>query len=303
MVKGSVMSFFARADYPDPQAFSLFGAEHLALLAVLSVCIAAGLYALKRLPPAGARYVIYATAVVEPVLELSHSVWMYWTGTTELVKLLPLHLCGLQSLFIPLAVFTNFTCFRDFVYASSLLGGIFGTVFPAGVAGYYPLWSFQTLQTFALHGLLIFVPLALIRTGQHRPDPRRFPRVLCIFLLAVLVAGSVDRACGENYMFLYAAPENTPLEWIFDTFGRGIYLACAFVLLAGNSFLIHLPFCVLHPEGGAAGLTDSPMPFSAADRMQNGIGFEPGKHSPFREKVSGQSHPFDQRADHSRREH
>lgn len=175
------MSFFLRADHPESQAFLLFGAEHFVLLFVLAICIAILLYLLKHMPPACAKYIIYAAAVIEPVLELSHSVWMYLTGTTEIVKLLPLHLCGLQSLFIPLAVFTKLTCFQDFVYASSLLGGIFGTVFPAGVAGYYPLWSFQTLQTFALHGLLIFIPLALIRTNQHRPDPRRFPRVLCIF--------------------------------------------------------------------------------------------------------------------------
>lgn len=243
------MPFFARADYPSPQAFSLFGGQHIALLLFLAGCIAAGLFILKRLSPQGQKRMIYAAAILEPTLELSHSLWMYFTGTTEIVKLLPLHLCGLQSLFIPLAVFTKFTCFRDFVYATSLLGGIFGTVFPAGVAGYYPLWSFQTLQTFALHGLLIFVPLALILSGQHRPDPRRFPRVLCIFLLAALVVGIVDRVFGENYMFLFAAPENTPLEWIFDAFGRGVYLACAFVLLACASLLIHLPFRVRAAKG------------------------------------------------------
>ena len=194
------------------------------------------------------------------------------TGTTAIVKLLPLHLCGLQCIFIPLAVFTKFTCFRDFVYASSLLGGIFGTVFPAGVAGYYPAWSFQTLQTFALHGLLIFVPLALISAGWHRPDPRRFPRVLCIFLMAALVVGIVDRVFGENYMFLFAAPENTPLEWIYNAFGRGIYLACAFVLLAGASFLIHLPFHAPAPDappataGVAVPQADSTVPVSRLSR-------------------------------------
>ena len=246
------MSFFARADCPSPQAFSLFGTQHLVLLFLLAGCIAAGLYLLTRLSLRGARRMIYAAAILEPALELSHSLWMYCTGTTEIVKLLPLHLCGLQSIFIPLAVFTKFTCLRDFVYASALLGGIFGTVFPAGVAGYYPVWSFQTLQTFALHGLLIFVPLALILAGWHRPDPRRFPRVLCIFLLAALVVGIVDRVFGENYMFLFAAPENTPLEWIYNAFGRGVYLGSAFVLLAGASFLIHLPFRASAPDAPSA---------------------------------------------------
>ena len=235
-------TFFARSDAPQPDAFPLLGARHILLLLLLAGCIAAGLFLIRRMQPPQAQRVIHGAAILGPVLELSHSVWLYLTGTTELIKLLPLHLCGLQSLFIPLAVFTKFTCFRDYVYATSLLGGIFGTVMPSGVADYYPLWSFQTLQTFALHGLLIFVPLAMIVCGMHRPSIQRFPRVLCIFLLVALAVGLVDQMFGENYMFLYAPPAGTPLVWIFHTFGRGIYLGCTFVLLAGVSLLIHLPF-------------------------------------------------------------
>ena len=236
------MGFFERSDMPQPEAFPLFGVRHILLLLVLAACIIAGLLLIRRLKPPQAQRVLYGAAILVPLLELSHSVWLYLTGTTSLIKLLPLHLCGLQSLFIPLAVFTKFTCFRDFVYATSLLGGIFGTVMPSGVADYYPLWSFQTLQTFALHGLLIFVPLAMILCGQHWPSIQRFPRVLCIFLLAALGVGIVDQMFGENYMFLYAPPAGTPLVLIFDTFGRGIYLGCTFILLAGASLLIHLPF-------------------------------------------------------------
>lgn len=242
------MGFFERSDMPRPDAFPLLGVRHILLLLLLTGCITAGLLLIRRLKPSQAQHVLHGAAILVPLLELSHSVWLYLTGTTSLIKLLPLHLCGLQSLFIPLAVFTKFTCFRDFVYATSLLGGIFGTVMPAGVADYYPLLSFQTLQTFALHGLLIFVPLAMILCGQHRPSIQRFPRVLCIFLLAAFVVGMVDQMYGENYMFLCAPPAGTPLVWIFDTFGRGIYLGCTFVLLVGASLLIHLPFRASAPN-------------------------------------------------------
>ena len=68
------MSFFLRADHPESQAFLLFGAEHFVLLFVLAICIAILLYLLKHMPPACAKYIIYAAAVIEPVLELSHSV-------------------------------------------------------------------------------------------------------------------------------------------------------------------------------------------------------------------------------------
>lgn len=242
------MGFFARSDAPRIDAFSLFSWQHILLLALLACCIAAGLRLIRRLQPPQAKKVIYGAAILVPVLEFSHSLWMYLTGTTALVKLLPLHLCGLQSIFIPLAVFTKIGCFRDYVYATSLLGGLFGTVFPAGVADYYPLFSFQTLQTFALHGLLLFVPLAMIACGMHRPALRRFPRVLCVFLSVALIVGMIDGFFGENYMFLFAPPAGTPLVWIFDTFGHGIYLACTCAALVGASLLFHLPFRGEKPE-------------------------------------------------------
>ena len=257
-------TFFARCDAPHPDAVPLLCLRHILLLLALAGCIIAGLLWIRQLQPQQAQHVLYGAAILVPTLELSHSIWLYLTGTASLVKLLPLHLCGLQSLFIPLAVFTKFTCFRDFVYATSLLGGIFGTVMPAGVADYYPLLSFQTLQTFALHGLLVFVPLAMILCGLHRPSIHRFPRVLCIFLLAALAVGMVDQLFGENYMFLYAPPAGTPLVWIFNTFGRGIYLGCTFVLLAGASLLIHLPF---RASAAATDSEDTPIPLPSLQRL------------------------------------
>lgn len=238
--------FFMRCNQPHPHPFSLFGIQHIFLLMLLALALFFLLRWTKHAPAKTRRKLLWTAGILVPALELSHSIWLYLTGTTNLIKLLPLHLCGLQSLFIPLSVFTPFTCFQDFVYATSLLGGIFGTVFPAGIADYYPMFSFQTIQTFLLHGLLIYVPLALIVSGAHRPNLHRFPRVLCIFLLVVFVVGYVDFRFGENYMFLYEAPSGTPLVWLFETFGRQIYLLVTFLLLAGASFCIHLPFAHRH---------------------------------------------------------
>ena len=79
------MSFFARADVPSPQAFSLFGAQHIALLLFLAGCIAAGLYILNRLSPQGQKRMIYSAAILEPALALSHPRWTYSPGTTAIV--------------------------------------------------------------------------------------------------------------------------------------------------------------------------------------------------------------------------
>lgn len=235
--------FFTRCNTPHPDAFSVLDTGHVFLLLLDLLVLSLLLFWTWHASPKTQHRLLCAAGVLVPLLELSHSVWMYLTGTTQLVQLLPLHLCGLQSLFIPLAVFTRFSVFKDFVFATSLLGGIFGTLIPAGVAEYYPLFSFQTIQTVMLHGLLIYVPLALIVSGRHRPDLHHFHHVLCLFLFVVFVVGFIDFRFGQNYMFLFEPPAGTPLVWVFDTFGRQAYLLTAFVILSGASVAVHLPFC------------------------------------------------------------
>lgn len=236
------MDFFKLMSEPHAGAFSLFGTVHILLLALSAGIVCLVLHWVSRQTYAAQERVLRCMALLVPVLELSHAVWLCAAGVTEPDKLLPLHLCGMQSVFIPLAVFSRRRCWRDYVYATSLLGGVFALIFQTGVAGYYPLWHFQTLQNIALHLLLILVPLILVLTGRHRPHPARFPVCVLIFLCVAALAGLVDWLGNENYMFLSYPPANTPLVWVYRTLGKGPYLTTAFLLLSGLSFLTHLPF-------------------------------------------------------------
>lgn len=237
------MRFFKMGDQLSPaDAFAMFGAAHIALLIFCGVFLLMTLHHLKKMPAGKAEKLIRMMAVAVPVLEFSHTIWLYLCGHQSLIKLLPLHLCAMQSLFIPLAVFTKKTCFQEFIYATSVLGGIFGILFPTGVAEVYPLFHYQTIQTVLLHMLLILVPLALIVTGAFRPSARNFPKVLLIFLCVAFVAAVVDFSSGENYMFLNLPPQGTPLVWFYEYGGHLFYLLTTFVVLAGISLSMYLPF-------------------------------------------------------------
>ena len=236
------MDFFELIWEPNSAAFSLFGMRHLLILCLSTGIIFALLHWITAQSPQGQERSLRVLAVLVPCLELSHAVWLYLGGVTQVWKLLPLHLCGMQSFFIPLAVFTRKIYWEDYVYATSVLGGVFALVFQSGVADYYPLWHFQTLQNVALHVLLIVIPVAMILTGRHLPDYHRFPVSVGIFLCVAGIAGIVDVIFGENYMFLMQPPMNTPLVGVYRYIGHCGYLVCAFVLLAGASFLTHLPF-------------------------------------------------------------
>ena len=234
--------FLSQTQIDKAETFPMFGWEHLVLLMMMALALVLSLWDIAHAPRERAEKITKAAAIAVPLLEASHTVWLFTCGYTNPIKLLPLHLCAMQSIFIPLAVFTRKRCFQEFIYATSVLGGIFGILFPTGVAECYPIWHYQTLQTAMLHGLLIFVPLALIYSRQFRPDFRNFPKVLFLFLCVALVAAAVDFGFGENYMFLREAPEGTPLAWVFDTFGRMGYLIVTFLLLAGISMSLYLPF-------------------------------------------------------------
>ena len=240
--KGDRMFFAPGTQIDRADVFPMFGWRHIALLIIVALCLFLAIHYVAHAPQKQAKRIIRVAAVAVPVLELSHTVWLYLCGFTDFIKLLPLHLCAMQSIFIPLAVFTRKTYFKEFVYATAVLGGALGILFPAGVAECYPVWHYQTIQTAVLHGLLIFVPLALIFSGEFRPELRNFSKVLLIFLCVALVAAAVDFGFGENYMFLRQAPEGTPLVWIYDTFGRGTYLVVTFLILASASISMYWPF-------------------------------------------------------------
>ena len=81
------------------------------------------------------RRLLHGFAIAIPLLELTRILWLYRLGEGYWVKLLPLHLCGLQIFFIPLAVFTRHPALRSYVWATSILGGITAIVYPAGIVG------------------------------------------------------------------------------------------------------------------------------------------------------------------------
>lgn len=235
--------FFAFYDVLDPEAaFPLWGVRHMTMIAIMLLGLSWALKWVGQLPEEKSWRVIQVAAVVEPLLELWHTVWLYSCGQTQLVKLLPLHLCSMQCIFIPLAIFSKKRVLWDYLYATAVLGGLCGVIFPAGVADVYPLWHFQSLQTVLLHSLLVFIPLALIVTGRYEPSVRRFPQALLVFLPVAAAAALVDVCFGENYMFILYPPEGTPLVWLYATFGHGGYLLLTFLLIVMMSFSIHLPF-------------------------------------------------------------
>ena len=242
--------FFAFwTDVPQGAAFPNFGVCHVLAILAITVVIICALIGMRRMSPRGIRRVICTAAIVEPLLEISHMIWLYQVGQTDLVKLLPLHLCTMQMFLIPLAVFTRRQILREFVFFTSFIGGCLAILWPMGVSDTYPFFHFQTLQTFLLHGLLIFIPLAMLLFEGLRPQFRNLPKLILMFIVLVIPAAAVDWIFGENYMFLNQPPDVAPLVWIFEHLGRGAYLGFYFLFLCMVCCVLYLPFELARKAG------------------------------------------------------
>ena len=225
--------------------FQNFDRGHSIALIILLVCMLIGFKIIKSLKKETANKVLKVLAILVPIVELTHTYWLYTCGETSIVKLLPFHICSISMITIPLAMFTNNVYIKEYVFAYSVIGGIFGVSLPSGVSGSYPIIHFQTIQTIIFHGLIVFVPLAMIVAGVFKPNIKNLRVVHIIYFIIAVCVGLFDYVFGENYMFLMYPPEVGIAEWVYSNFGLGIYIVIHFITCFVGSYIAYIPGLII----------------------------------------------------------
>lgn len=260
-----IKQFFAFwPDIPPGAAFPFLGLKHLIGIATVGLLLFAGLSHMRGRTQEQNDRTIRMAALAIPLVEIARILWMIGLGETNWVKLLPLHLCGTQVFFVPLAIFTGWRCLKEFIFYTATLGGIVAILYPVGIVDTYPYFHFQTLQSLTLHGLLLFVPLAMVLFQGFRPNLKKFWQVPAVLAIPALLAAVVDFTFGENYMFLSSAPAGTPLAWIFGAFGHGGYLLALFLGVMAACLIIYGIFVAMdHRSLWAFGRQEAPVTASS----------------------------------------
>ncbi len=229
---------------PRSEVFEFLDFQHCLIILGAAAILYFSIHAVLRQEMERIKVINRCVALLLPVLEMMRILWIYQAGETDWMKLLPLHLCGLQIFFVPLAVFTENKYIREFVFSTSLLGGVAAIIFPSGIMDTYPMIHFQTLQSIIFHMVLIFVPLVLVLGQGFQPSLARFSKSVLILVACGFAAGWVDVNFGQNYMFILEAPLNTPLVGIFNAFGHRVYLLVLLGLVIFGMYLTYLPLLV-----------------------------------------------------------
>ena len=186
------------------------------------------------------------------LLDVARLTWELSTGEFDVRESLPLQLCGLQLVAMPVALAgkgrTEETA-REFVFAYGTLGFVLAVLMPFTVMYDYPVWHFRTMQSMLYHTALGFASMMLLHL-DYRPDVKNARKGFLVLIFIALATGIVNVATGSNYLYTARLPlPSQIIPWPY-------YLPLLFLFM----FIVgRLPYYVYHiAEAHAAGESESP---------------------------------------------
>ena len=134
---------------------------------------------------------------------------------------LPLFLCSIQLIALPLAAFSGGrlkAAAVDFVAVFGLLGAVLGTIGAAQNYNAYPVLGFDNMVSGITHTISGFAALYVLVAGMAPLQKREMPVTVGILLGFCAAAYGVNHLIDYNYMFLTAG-DGTPYDILYTLVG------------------------------------------------------------------------------------
>ena len=215
--------FFGIGGYSRPPEGYLSW-EHLlfvsCLMAVMLLCAILLSKKYRFASDASKNRILIATAILIDSLELFKIVFLCWrSGDPWLWRFeLPLFLCSIQLIVIPLAAFSRGRIKEaalDFVCIFGLMGAVLGTYFAGNNYSSYPVLSFDNVVSGLTHAISGFAALYIFMTGLASMKPKNRFLTYTILLGFCTAAYIANILLPYNYMFLMRG-DGTPYDILFN---------------------------------------------------------------------------------------
>ena len=162
---------------------------------------------------------------------------------------LPLQLCNINMLLIPVAVMFDLQMLMSFCFFVGSLGAMMAICMPGMGFDHYSIFLPRMLGFFGTHFMIVIMAIAIVTFGLYRPKFRDLPKTcavifvisFCVFLINLLLRGTGLHP-DANYFFSMNAEGNPLLE----LFHRLIPIPFLYQL---PSYLILLPYMALVTSG------------------------------------------------------
>ena len=221
--------FFYYINYiPKALHNRLFSVQHLLAIGMV-ICLCALLTIIfKDKSTESKRRFIIVISLILPLLEVAQMVWYQSVGEFSFGYTLPLHLCSIMCVILPIMAFTRNKLLMEYSYAMGLAPAFMTLITPD--VYYYPSFSFIYIQTMLVHGIICFIPIFLIIGMGFRPNIRKLPKVVGMLIGFAILILPVNYITNGNYFFLRYPASGSPMEFFADMVGSPWYLIPTFVL-------------------------------------------------------------------------
>ena len=128
------------------------------------------------------------------------------------ITLLPLFLCSIQLITIPLAAFSKGKVKEaalDFVFVFGILGAIAGTIGAAQNYNAYPVLSFDNVVSAITHSISGFASLYIVISKMESMKKENIWMLFTILGVFIVLAFIANKLIPYNYMFL-SRDDGTP---------------------------------------------------------------------------------------------
>ncbi len=160
-------------------------------------------------------------------------------GIEAMRTMLPLFLCSIQLITIPLAAFSRGRVKEaalDFVMTLGIIGGVFGTVGAAQNYNAYPVLSMPNVVSAITHCISVFASLYIMISGMISMKKRNIGITYGILTFFCIAAYIVNHLIDYNYMFLMRG-DGTPYDIFYNLVsGHPVF----YPLIVVGLFLIYI---------------------------------------------------------------
>lgn len=219
---------------------TLFSAQHLLTISmVICLWVVLTLIFKDKSREEKWRFIVRISLLL-PLLEVAQIIWYKSIGQFSVGYTLPLHLCSLMCVILPIMAFSRNVLLMEYSYAMGLAPAMMTLLTPD--VYYYPSFSFIYLQTMLVHGIICFIPIFMIFGMDFKPNFRNLPKVIGMLVGLSILITPVNYITNGNYFFLKYPATGSPMELFAEFVGSPWYLIPTLLLGCVLWSVLYLPF-------------------------------------------------------------
>lgn len=143
-----------------------------------------------------------------------------------LFEVLSLELCSICSIVNISTLFHQNKQVRFFSACMGIIGGPIAMIYPATIAGIYPILSYRTINFFLAHGAYIIFSFMLLDDQDLLKIKRLFKNMMICAGILIFVY-FFDLKFNTQYMFVGTPPQIPMIRFVYEVVGQFVFLPVA----------------------------------------------------------------------------